>query len=147
MRTRSHPIDQHVGNRIRARRNMLSMSQTELAVALKITFQQVQKYEKGSNRVSASKLYMISGILEVPVEYFFEGLPKNNIKGVFPSPKKYDHFLTSREAIGLIEALDRLEPSARKIVIQLATEAARIATRKRKADRAATLAERSAIVR
>ncbi len=88
MRTRSHPIDQHVGNRIRARRNMLSMSQTELAVALKITFQQVQKYEKGSNRVSASKLYMISGILEVPVEYFFEGLPKNNIKGVFPSLKK-----------------------------------------------------------
>ena len=136
MRTTSHPIDQHVGNRIRARRNMLNMSQTELAVALEITFQQVQKYEKGSNRVSASKLYMISTILEVPVEYFFDGLPKNNVKGDFPSPKKYDHFLTGREALSLIKALDQLEPSARKRVIQLATEAARISPRKPKADRA-----------
>jgi transcriptional regulator with XRE-family HTH domain len=135
MRTTSHPIDKHVGNRIRARRNTLKLSQTELGEALNITFQQVQKYEKGSNRVSASVLYMMSGILEVPVDYFFDGLPKNNSKGDFPSPKKYDHFLTSREAIGLIEALDRLEPSARKMVIQLATEAARIAPLKRKAGR------------
>ncbi len=134
MRTKRHPIDQHVGNRIRARRNMLKLSQTELGQVLDVTFQQVQKYENGSNRVSASVLYIISGTLDVPVEYFFDGLPKSNIKGVFPSPKKYDPFLTSREAIRLIEALDRLEPSARKIVIQLATEAARIAPRKRKAD-------------
>lgn len=142
MRTTRHPIDQHVGNRIRARRNILEITQTELGEALKVTFQQVQKYEKGSNRVSASKLYIMAGILKVPVEYFFEGLPRDNSKGDFPSPKKYDHFLASREIIGLIEALDRLEPSARKIVIRLATDAATMAPRKRSASRAAMFTER-----
>ena len=132
MRTTSHPIDQHVGNRIRARRNILKLSQTELGEALGVTFQQIQKYEKGSNRVSASKLYMMAGILKVPVEYFFEGLPRNNNQGAFPSPKKYDQFLASREIISLIEALRRVEPSMRKIVIRLATDAARVTPRNAK---------------
>ncbi len=67
-------IDQHVGLRVRARRRMANMSQQVLADALGLTFQQVQKYERGSNRISASKLFQIAQFLEVPVSFFFEGL-------------------------------------------------------------------------
>jgi transcriptional regulator with XRE-family HTH domain len=67
-------VDLHVGGRVRMRRKMLGVSQEHLADALKLTFQQVQKYERGSNRVSASKLYEIARALQVPVSYFFDGL-------------------------------------------------------------------------
>ena len=70
-----NPIDKHVGSRVRMLRRMLDMSQTDLANALGLTFQQVQKYEKGSNRISASRLQHISQILQVPVPFFFEGAP------------------------------------------------------------------------
>src|SRR3982074_2500536 len=70
-----NPIDKHVGSRVRMRRMMLSMSQTDLGDALGLTFQQVQKYEKGTNRVGASRLQHISQILQVPVAFFFEGAP------------------------------------------------------------------------
>src|SRR5450755_4457071 len=70
-----NPIDKHVGSRVRMRRLMLEMSQSKLADALGLTFQQVQKYEKGSNRISASRLQHLSQILEVPVPFFFEGAP------------------------------------------------------------------------
>src|SRR5260370_32842470 len=70
-----NPIDKHVGSRLRMRRLMLDMSQAEVADALGLTFQQVQKYEKGSNRVSASRLQHLSQILQVPVPFFFEGAP------------------------------------------------------------------------
>ena len=66
-----NPIDKHVGSRVRMRRMMLGMSQEKLGDALGLTFQQVQKYEKGTNRVSCSRLYEISQILDVPVTYFF----------------------------------------------------------------------------
>jgi len=69
------PVDRHVGQRIRARRKMIGLSQSTLADALGLTFQQVQKYENGANRVSASKLYETARCLDVPVSYFFEGLP------------------------------------------------------------------------
>ena len=71
----AHPTDQHVGTKLRARRTKLGMSQSTLAEALGLTFQQVQKYEKGANRVGASRLQQIAQILQVPVESFFEGLP------------------------------------------------------------------------
>jgi transcriptional regulator with XRE-family HTH domain len=71
----AHPTDQHVGTKLRARRTKLGMSQSTLAEALGLTFQQVQKYEKGANRISASRLQQIAQILHMPVEYFFEGLP------------------------------------------------------------------------
>lgn len=71
----AHPVDQHVGLRVRARRKLLGMSQEKLADALGLTFQQVQKYERGANRVSASKLYEISRSLKCEPAYFFEGLP------------------------------------------------------------------------
>ncbi len=70
-------IDLHVGERIRLRRRLYGISQETLAAALGVTFQQVQKYERGSNRVSASKLYGIALALEIPVGYFFEGLPEH----------------------------------------------------------------------
>ena len=70
----AHPVDQHVGRRIRLRRNELGVSQQGLADGLNLTFQQVQKYERGSNRVSASKLYEIAGVLRVPMAFFFDGL-------------------------------------------------------------------------
>ena len=70
-----NPIDKHVGSRVRMRRMMLSMSQEKLGDALGLTFQQVQKYEKGTNRIGASRLQQISNILQVPVSFFFEGAP------------------------------------------------------------------------
>ncbi len=69
-----HPVDLHVGMRLRLRRRELKVTQTELAGHLGISFQQVQKYERGMNRLSASRLYEIAGVLLVGVEYFFEGL-------------------------------------------------------------------------
>jgi len=70
-----HPIDLHVGAKIRVRRKQVAMSQSALADKLGMTFQQVQKYERGANRVSASVLYKTAQVLEAPVSYFFEGLP------------------------------------------------------------------------
>ncbi len=73
-----NPIDVHVGSRIRLRRTMLGMSQEKLGGALGITFQQIQKYEKGTNRVGASRIQAISNILNVPVSFFFEDAPGEN---------------------------------------------------------------------
>jgi transcriptional regulator with XRE-family HTH domain len=70
-----NPIDIHVGSRVRLRRNMLGMSQEKLGDALGITFQQIQKYEKGTNRVGASRLQAIASVLQVPVSFFFEDAP------------------------------------------------------------------------
>ena len=71
-----NPVDTHVGSRIRVRRKVAGLTQEDLAHALGLTFQQVQKYERGANRVSASKLFGIAGVLQVPVSYFFDGLPQ-----------------------------------------------------------------------
>ena len=71
----ANPIDVHVGGRVRLRRMLVGMSQDKLGDALGLTFQQVQKYEKGANRIGASRLYQISKILNVPVQFFFEDMP------------------------------------------------------------------------
>src|SRR5437899_12651933 len=71
-----NPIDRHVGSRLRMRRMMLDMSQTALADALGITFQQVQKYEKGTNRISAGRLQQVCHTLQVPIAFFFDGSPR-----------------------------------------------------------------------
>src|SRR6516164_7376777 len=76
-----NPTDRHVGNRVRMRRKMLTMSQDKLGDALGVTFQQVQKYEKGANRIGASCLQQISHILQVPVAFFFEGAPTLHVSG------------------------------------------------------------------
>lgn len=70
-----NPIDRHVGSRVRLRRMLIGMSQEKLGDALDLTFQQIQKYEKGANRIGASRLQQIAKILGVPVEFFFEGAP------------------------------------------------------------------------
>src|SRR5882672_9246928 len=92
-----NPIDKHVGSRVRMRRLLLGRSQTNLAEVLGITFQQVQKYEKGTNRVSASRLQQISDTLQVPVPFFFEGAPllpgQHKGNGSAPSPAYVTDFL------------------------------------------------------
>ena len=75
MKKAPNPIDRHVGSRVRMRRMMLGMSQEKLGDALGLTFQQVQKYEKGTNRIGASRLQQISNSLQVPVSFFFDGAP------------------------------------------------------------------------
>lgn len=70
----SHPVDIHVGRRLKQARTLRRMSQTDVARQLKLSFQQIQKYEIGSNRIAASRLYDLSRILQVPTSYFFEGL-------------------------------------------------------------------------
>jgi len=75
----SNPIDIHVGARLRQRRTLLGMSQEKLGDAVELTFQQVQKYERGANRMGASRLFQFGQILDVPVHYFFEGLPSSSL--------------------------------------------------------------------
>jgi transcriptional regulator with XRE-family HTH domain len=103
-----NPIDRHVGSRVRMRRMMAGMSQTKLGDALGITFQQVQKYEKGTNRMSASRLQHISHILQVPAPFFFEGAPKTPGapvgQGEAPSPEYVTDFLATAEGFALIKA-------------------------------------------
>lgn len=74
----AHPVDLYVGARLRIRRKVMGLSQTQVADALGITFQQIQKYERGSNRISASKLYDAARLLQAPVSYFFEGLDETD---------------------------------------------------------------------
>ena len=89
--------DKHIGSRVRARRVMLGMSQEKLADALGLTFQQVQKYEKGVNRIGASRLLHMAGILDVSIEFFFEGLPGLRADG-FSGDSLVAEFLTRSES-------------------------------------------------
>ena len=101
-------VDTHIGQKIRARRNLLGLSQTELADAAGITFQQVQKYEKGANRVGAGRLMQFSEALGVPPSYFFEGAPtvgKSNLRRRKASYQKtIVSFLGTREGAALVRA-------------------------------------------
>jgi transcriptional regulator with XRE-family HTH domain len=104
-----NPIDRHVGSRVRMRRMLVGMSQEKLGDALGLTFQQVQKYEKGSNRIGASRLQQISTVLGVPVEFFFEGAPRadGTLPGGFgePSTPSYQaDFLSTAEGVQLMRA-------------------------------------------
>jgi len=106
-----HPIDVHVGGRIRMRRKFCEMSQTELAEKIGLTFQQVQKYETGANRVSASKLYQISQTLRVPVTYFFTGYSDSEEptdEATLDSERAVGAFLQTDEGIQLAEAFPRI---------------------------------------
>jgi transcriptional regulator with XRE-family HTH domain len=86
----TNPVDKHVGRRVRMRRMMLAMSQLKLGDALGLIFQQVQKYEKGTNRIGASRLQQISHILQVPVTFFFEGAPTASTPHGFQSKRVID---------------------------------------------------------
>ena len=124
-----NPIYKHVGSRVRMRRMMLSMSQEKLGDALGLTFQQVQKYEKGTNRIGASRLQQISHILQVPVEFFFEGAP--NVHGPSGGAKDaasasyLSDFLATSEGLSLTRAFTRIkEPKLRRRIVDLVEEIA-----------------------
>src|SRR5579863_9890901 len=106
--------DKYVGGRIRMRRMMLGMSQTNLADGVNLTFQQIQKYEKGTNRVSASRMQQFAKVLDVPVPFFFEGAPPAQVIGgdkvggsTVVSPAYIGEFLASRDGHNIIKAYSR----------------------------------------
>jgi len=127
-----NPIDKHVGSRVRMRRMMLGMSQEKLGDALGLTFQQVQKYEKGTNRIGASRLQQISLILQVPVAFFFEGAPI--VAGEFgpavgmheaPSPAYVSDFLATSDGLSLTKAFMRIKDAKlRRRIVDLVQQIA-----------------------
>jgi len=126
-----NPIDKHVGSRVRMRRMMLSMSQEKLGDALGLTFQQVQKYEKGTNRIGASRLQQISNILQVPVSFFFEGAPHiggerhSGGMGEAPSPAYVSDFLATSDGLSLTKSFMRIKNSKlRRRIVDLVEQIA-----------------------
>lgn len=135
---RASPIDAHVGTRIRLRRTMMGMSQERLGDALGLTFQQVQKYERGVNRVGASRLFDLSRALDVPISFFFDDLPAplNEVyggpsgalaggrnHGFMQLPDSFgtdEDALNRRETLDLVRAYYRItDPAVRKKVFEL----------------------------
>ncbi len=115
------PVDVHVGKRLRQRRTLLGMSQEKLAQAFGVSFQQVQKYERGANRISASRLYLLTKILDVPVTYFFEGLPTVTPTQADTEAADTPDRMTSRETLELVRAYYRIsDPVVRKRLVDLA---------------------------
>ncbi|MBI5163010.1 MAG: helix-turn-helix transcriptional regulator [Magnetospirillum sp.] len=126
-----NPIDVHVGARVRLRRTLLGMSQEKLGEALGLTFQQVQKYERGANRIGASRLFDLSRVLDVPVSFFFDDM-SDETKTQTPSmlsgggleemPLSFEHDpMTKRETLELVRAYYRIaDPGVRKRVYELA---------------------------
>ena len=126
-----NPIDKHVGSRVRMRRMMLSMSQEKLGDALGLTFQQVQKYEKGTNRIGASRLQQISHILQVPVSFFFEGAPSTpgatGLAGMgeAPSPAYVSDFLATSDGLSLTKSFMRIKSGKlRRRIVELVEQIA-----------------------
>lgn len=121
----ANPIDAQVGNRVRLRRMLIGMSQEKLGELLGLTFQQVQKYEKGVNRIGAGRLFQVSRILSVPIDYFYEGVvdqlpsPAPGFAEDVPNPPVME-FLSSGEGLQLSLAFMRIrEPKVRKRVLDL----------------------------
>jgi transcriptional regulator with XRE-family HTH domain len=128
-RSAINPTDKHVGSRLRMRRLMLDMSQTDVADALGLTFQQLQKYEKGTNRISASRLQHLSQILQVPVPFFFEGAPAASgipqaAKGAAdaPSPAYVADFLATLDGLALVKAFMCIKDAKLRRAIVLLVE-------------------------
>ena len=123
-----NPTDKYVGARVRMRRLMLGMSQEKLGEKLGLTFQQVQKYEKGTNRIGASRLQHISQILKVPVAFFFEGVTgKQNEDGAGKPPVAdyVSDFLSSSDGLALTKAFTNIKDSKlRRRVVDLVEEIA-----------------------
>ncbi len=130
--SRPSPIDVHVGSRIRLRRTLLGMSQERLGEALGLTFQQVQKYERGVNRVGASRLFDLSRVLDVPISFFFDDMPEslastygsNTSRRATGFSEMQDGFtddaLNRRETLELVRAYYRItDPAVRKRVFDL----------------------------
>jgi transcriptional regulator with XRE-family HTH domain len=126
---RPNPMDVHVGTRVRLRRMLLGISQEKLGEHLGLTFQQIQKYEKGVNRIGASRLWDLASVLEVPVQFFYEEAPNHgNGEPVMPASGFSDRpsdtyifeFLNSREGLELNKAFARIpDPKTRRAVLDL----------------------------
>jgi transcriptional regulator with XRE-family HTH domain len=126
-----NPTDKHVGSRVRMRRMMLGMSQEKLGDALGLTFQQVQKYEKGTNRIGASRLQQIAQILQVPVSFFFEGAPvaitigRQEGLSEAPSPAYVSDFLATSDGLALTKAFMKIRDSKlRRRIVDLVEQIA-----------------------
>jgi transcriptional regulator with XRE-family HTH domain len=115
----STATDKHVGARVRMRRMMLETSQTSLGEALGITFQQIQKYEKGTNRIGASRLQLIAHILQVPVSFFFEDLPLPS-EALSEEGPYIDDFLATSDGLSLTKYFIRIkDPKLRCCIVEL----------------------------
>lgn len=120
----ANPVDVYVGARVKLRRQLIGMSQEKLGEALALTFQQVQKYERGANRVSASKLHRIAEVLDVPISYFFDGYEGDtslhDSLGEPPAAAFEHEQLSRKESIDLLKAYYEIEdPKLRRKVIDL----------------------------
>jgi transcriptional regulator with XRE-family HTH domain len=111
-----HPVDVHVGKRVRHRRWMLGVTQQQLAERVGIKFQQIQKYETGMNRISASRLWDIAEALEVPVSFFFEGLDTTSPS----SPQMAGDLMSDKEALELVRSYYAIPETQRKRLFDLA---------------------------
>ena len=125
---KSHNVDVHVGTRMRQRRTLLAMSQTKLGDAVGLTFQQIQKYEKGSNRISASRMQNIAQVLGVPVSFFFDGAPRDESLGMavgFAESNQADYtvdIFSTPEGVALAKAFASIDdPKVRRRVVDLVT--------------------------
>ena len=124
-----NPVDKYVGSRVRMRRIMLGMSQEKLGEALGLTFQQVQKYEKGTNRVGASRIQQISEILRVPVSFLFEGGPSGTANAEDfsegTSPAYVSDFLATSEGLALTRAFTRIsDDKLRRSIVEMVEQIA-----------------------
>ena len=124
----ANPVDVHVGGRVRLRRTLLGMSQEKLGEAIGLTFQQVQKYERGANRIGASRLYDLARVLDVPVGFFFEEMSPNTqqgspaqLGGLQEESEAYDFDpLAKRETLELVRAYYRIQdPHVRRRLFEL----------------------------
>jgi len=124
---RSNPIDAYVGSRVRQQRMILGMGQEILGNAVGLTYQQIQKYERGINRISASRLFTLSKVLNVPISFFFEDMPRalvaagGKVRGFADASVKFEaDLMVSRETANLVRAYYRIEdPKQRRRVLEL----------------------------
>lgn len=114
-----HPVDVHIGRRIRELRLISGMSQTDLGKSAGITFQQVQKYERGTNRVSGSMLYNFANTLEVQVSYFFDGLLQAEAGDISTEDRGRRAYISSKESLLLLDFFRRIPVNRRKPVLEL----------------------------
>lgn len=151
MASKPNPIDVHVGKRLRLRRTLLGMSQERLGELLGLTFQQVQKYERGVNRIGSSRLFELGQILDVPISFFFDDLPETvtgagGVASGYATPglaeerAAFDHDddalpLDKRETLELVRAYYRIgDPAVRKRLFELAKALANLAAAPAKPD-------------
>ena len=117
-----HPVDIYVGQRLRLRRSMLGMSQEQLGGAIGITFQQIQKYERGINRMGSSRLYDFASILSVPIAYFFDGFNAATKGGMAEAaaPAFEAEMMTSKDTMAVVRSFNEIKnPKVRRQVMQL----------------------------